>query len=55
MPLFNSNCNEYNLSRDCVIAAAELRQYTLTSNCLVKAAVKRDTRSYSWNNSVKLI
>jgi hypothetical protein len=30
MPLFNSNCNEYNLSRDCVIAAAELRQYTLT-------------------------
>jgi hypothetical protein len=36
---YNSlNCNENNLSRDCVIAAAEFKQYTfIASNCLVNA------------------
>jgi hypothetical protein len=54
MPLFNSNCNEYNLSRDCV-TAAELRHTLTLQTVLLSTAVKRDTRSYSWNNSVKLI
>ena len=37
-PFLSNNCNENNLSRDCVMAAAEFKQYTfMASNCLVKA------------------